>query len=95
MRTIEESSAFRKDLRRIRANPRYREEVDDLLDIVTDLLQRDQPLPAKFKDHALEGDWKERRECHLKPDLLLIYRQTSDGSELRLGRIGSHSELFG
>ncbi|HMU31204.1 MAG TPA: type II toxin-antitoxin system YafQ family toxin, partial [Nitrospira sp.] len=43
--------------------------------------------------HDLSGDWAGYRECHIKPDLLLIYRK-SDSDTLRLARLGSHSELF-
>jgi len=49
---------------------------------------------AKYRDHDLIGDWAGYRECHIKPDLLLIYRK-SDADTLRLARFGSHSELFG
>ena len=51
-------------------------------------------LPASNSDHALSGDWAGYRECHLKPDLLLIYRKPN-AEVLRLARLGSHSELFG
>lgn len=54
----------------------------------------DQPLDARHRDHDLSGDWAGYRECHVKPDLLLIYRK-SDSDALRLARLGSHSELFG
>ena len=57
-------------------------------------LVTDQPLDAKFRDHDLTGDWAGYRECHVKPDLLLIYRK-SEPDLLRLARLGSHSELFG
>ena len=57
-------------------------------------LVTDQPLAAKYRDHDLSGDWAGYRECHIKPDLLLIYRK-SDADTLRLARPGSHSELFG
>ncbi|MDD2676921.1 MAG: type II toxin-antitoxin system YafQ family toxin [Methylacidiphilaceae bacterium] len=53
-----------------------------------------QPLNARYHDHDLSGDWAGYRECHIKPDLLLIYRK-SDSDTLRLARLGSHSELFG
>jgi mRNA interferase YafQ len=45
-------------------------------------------------DHALSGDRENHRECHIWPDLLLIYSKTSP-DVLRLVRLGSHSELFG
>jgi mRNA interferase YafQ len=49
---------------------------------------------CEHRDHDLSGDWAGYRECHIKPDLLLIYRK-SDADTLRLARLGSHSELFG
>jgi mRNA interferase YafQ len=51
------------------------------------------PLEEKHRDHGLGGNWKGNRECHLKPDLLLIYK-LPDEKTLRLVRMGSHSELF-
>jgi mRNA interferase YafQ len=55
-------------------------------------LVRDQTLVEKHRDHALTGEWKDHRDCHIKPDLVLIYRKTSSGL-LQLIRLGSHSEL--
>jgi mRNA interferase YafQ len=57
------------------------------------LLVTDEPLPDANRDHSLIGDWIGYRECHIKPDLLLIYKKP-DADTLRLARIGSHSELF-
>ena len=57
-------------------------------------LVTDQSLEAKYRDHDLSGDWAGYRECHVKPDPLLIYRK-SDADTLRLARLGSHNELFG
>ncbi len=92
MRTIEYSRSFRRDYRRVKANPRYKN-LDRMLQGVLDLLASDQPLPPKNRDHALTGDWAGYRECHIRPDLLLIYRKAGDDL-LRLARLGSHSELF-
>ena len=64
-----------------------------LLDAVGNLLADDQPLAARHYDHGLSGNWKGHRECHLKPDLLLIYK-LPDEKTLRFVRMGSHSELF-
>ena len=89
---IERSSAFKRDYKRVKATPRHRN-VDTLLAEVLSLLFEDQPLPAGNRDHTLSGDWAGYRECHLKPDLLLIYRKP-DGEVLRLARLGSHSELL-
>jgi mRNA interferase YafQ len=73
--------------------PRHKD-VETLLPEVAELLATDRPLKGKHRDHALSGNWKDHRECHLKPDLLLIYKKPDDHT-LRLVRIGSHSELFG
>jgi len=94
MRTIERSSAFKRDYRRVKATPPHRHDLDGLLLAALALLADDQPLPDSLRDHALSGTWSSYRECHLKPDLLLIYRK-ADADILRLARLGSHGELFG
>ena len=93
MRTIERSSAFRRDYKR-EARGQHRVTLNDDLMPVLVTLANDRPLEPKHRDHDLSGDWSGYRECHVKPDLLLIYRKT-DGGLLRLARVGSHSELFG
>ena len=94
MRTIERASAFKRDYKRIKATPRHRKDLDVLAAAAITLLVNDTPLPDNNRDHALSGDWVGYRECHLKPDLLLIYKKPDDET-LRLARLGSHSELFG
>lgn len=94
MRTIERSSAFKRDYKRVKAMPRYRKNVDTLVSSVVAMLLVDQALPESNRDHTLSGDWIGYRECHIKPDLLLIYRKP-DSDALRLARLGSHGELFG
>ncbi len=54
-------------------------------------LAADQVLDLKYLDHPLSGDWIDHRDCHIKPDLVLIYRKTE--GVLQLVRLGSHSEL--
>lgn len=93
MRTISRSSQFKKDYKRVKATPRYRELIDPLLTEVLTLLVNDTPLPEQYLDHPLSGNWKGYRDCHLKPDLLLLY-QKADAEILKLARLGSHSELF-
>ncbi len=61
----------------------------DLSTILVALAQ-DRPLPAKFRDHALTGNWVDHRDCHIKPDLLLLY-QRLDRTVVRLMRLGSHA----
>jgi len=94
MRTIERSTAFRKDFRRVKSAPRHAGDVDALLTRVLALLLADAPLPETYRDHPLGGAWRGYRDCHLKPDLVLIYGKP-DGGTLRLVRLGSHSDLFG
>jgi len=93
MRTIERSSAFKRDYKR-EAKGQHRATLDDALRIVLLALATDEALDTRYRDHDLSGDWAGYRECHVKPDLLLIYRK-SDSDTLRLARLGSHSELFG
>jgi mRNA interferase YafQ len=87
MRTIDRSTAFKRDFKK-------HADIDAAMVEVLYKLISDEELPEKYRDHALSGDWSGYRECHVKPDLLLIYKKTNAGS-LRLARLGSHSELFG
>ncbi len=59
---------------------------------VVNMLAADTPLPRRNFDHALTGDWSDYRDCHIRPNLVLIYR-TPDDDSLELVRLGSHSEL--
>ena len=83
------SSQFKKDFKKARKLP-----LPDLKLIfeVISALEQEATLDAKFKDHELIGNWSNFRECHIKPNLLLIYKRNV--SELQLARIGSHSDLF-
>jgi mRNA interferase YafQ len=94
MRTIERSSAFKRDFKKVSLNPRHRKGLEALLTDVLGSLVQDLPLNENLADHTLTGNWAGYRECHLKPDLLLIYSKP-DADTLRLARLGSHSELFG
>ena len=66
-----------------------------LLEDVVAALAMGEPLPEKYKDHALTGNWVGHRECHIQPDWLLVYRIEDDVLVLTLSRTGSHSDLFG
>ncbi|MFN5540496.1 MAG: type II toxin-antitoxin system YafQ family toxin [Candidatus Melainabacteria bacterium] len=85
---VSETSQFKKDLKKI---IKQGKNLNKLKAIVLKLI-RGQKLEAKYKDHLLKNNWKSRRECHLEPDWLLIYKLLHD--ELILERTGSHSELF-
>ncbi len=92
MRTIQPTNAYRRDYRRVKTNPRYRT-LDEALAPVLQLLSDDMPLPVANRDHNLSGEYDDCRECHIRPDMLLIYRK--QGADiLQLVRLGSHSELF-
>ncbi|EBQ8762753.1 type II toxin-antitoxin system YafQ family toxin [Salmonella enterica] len=92
MRTIEWSNAFKRDFKR-EMRGIHRNTLQAELTAVTELLANDVALPQKMRDHDLVGDWAGYRECHIKPDLLLIYKKV-DEDILRMARLGSHSELF-
>jgi len=93
MRTIERSSVFRRDYKR-EGKEQHRATLDKDLVPILNALANDTPLEGRHRDHDLSGDWNGYRECHIKPDLLLIYQKPDDDS-LRLARLGSHNELFG
>jgi mRNA interferase YafQ len=82
------STRFKKDLKKYEHKKEILKEFNDVLKM---LLSR-KKLPEKYKDHDLSGNFVEYRECHVKPDVLLIYK--SNEKLLYLYRIGSHSDLF-
>jgi mRNA interferase YafQ len=91
MRTIERTVAFRRDFKR-EAKGRHRGILDTELRKIIVALANDEPLEPRHRDHALSSNWKDYRDCHVKPDLVLIYR-LADDDRLILARLGSHSEL--
>jgi mRNA interferase YafQ len=93
MRRIERTNAFLRDFKREKRG-HHRRDLEAVLTVAVSLLAEDKPLPERNRDHALGGDWCDHRECHLKPDLLQIYRKPA-AEVLQLVRLGSHSELFG
>lgn len=82
------SSRFKKDLKKYENKKTVIKEFSVILSI----LLSGKKLPEKYKDHDLSGNYVNYRECHIKPDILLIYRTSRQ--LLYLYRIGSHSELF-
>ena len=89
MKNLRLTSAFKKDLKRITKRNYDRA----FLDAAVDALRESEPLPTARRDHALGGEWKGLRECHIEPDWLLIYQSTKD--EIVLARTGTHADLFG
>jgi len=92
MREIELATAFRRDYKRESKGP-HKRVLDAELSQLLEALATDAALDVRLRDHALSGDWSGYRECHLRPDLLLIYRKVGNDT-LRIARLGSHSELF-
>jgi len=87
MLSIIRSSVFKKETKKIKDESVFAE-----LETVVTLLVENLPLPEKYKLHPLKGNYKNYMECHLKPNVLLIFRTTK--TELYLYRIGSHSNLL-
>lgn len=87
---IRPTSKFQKDLKRVE---RRGYEISLLSDVIK-RLAAGELLPPKYKDHALTGDYKGCRECHITPDWLLVYQIHDEELILILTRTGTHSDLF-
>ncbi|MCL2357009.1 MAG: type II toxin-antitoxin system YafQ family toxin [Defluviitaleaceae bacterium] len=87
---VEQSNQFKRELKIIR---RRGYDVSALNEVVNELADG-KPLSPKYKDHALKGNWKGYRECHITPDWLLIYKIEANVLILTLQRTGTHSDLF-
>ena len=91
MRKIERTTRFKRDYRR-ELRGRHRNDLDERLAAIVNALAHDIPLEARQHDHALSGPWDDFRDCHVWPDLVLIYEKP-DAQVLRLVRLGTHAEL--
>jgi mRNA interferase YafQ len=89
MREIKRTPHFRNDLKRLARSGVY--DLSALFAVLADLAN-DKPLPEKYRDHVLSGQWKHCRDCHIHYDWVLIYQLQS--CCLILIRTGSHQELF-
>jgi mRNA interferase YafQ len=83
------TTAFERDLRRVKKQGKDL----DKMEMVVNLLQAREPLPARCRPHPLRGDWVGHWDCHVAPDWILLYKLTD--RVLILVRTGSHAELFG
>lgn len=88
MRAFQISKDFKRDLKKLPAEIMLSSEFIE----VFYCLQHDLPLPEKYKDHPLTGDWRGYRDCYIKNDLVLIYK--IEGDLIKLARVNSHSEVF-
>jgi mRNA interferase YafQ len=82
------ATRFKRDLKKFK----YDKVTQDKLENIIKLLINNKKLPEKNRDHDLARNYLNHRECHITPDILLIYKK--DNEQLSLERIGSHSELF-
>lgn len=82
------SKSFKKAFKKLSESDKI-----DVFDVI-EILAAGERLNQSYRDHELSGNFKGCRECHVKPDLLLIYRIRNDILELALIEVGSHSELF-
>jgi mRNA interferase YafQ len=91
MREVRLTNRFKRDYKREKSG-RQAKTLDAALMAAVNLLAADLSLPHRNFDHPLSGEWSDHRDCHVKPDLILIYRKP-DEDHLDLVRLGSHSEL--
>lgn len=84
------TNQFKRDLKKAK---KQNKNLDRLFEVV-EKLANGEILEAQYRDHALTGNYKDSRECHIEPDWLLIYEIKNETLVLLLSRVGSHSELF-
>ncbi len=90
MLSIKYVTRFKKDLKKYQHQVSLLQDLNDVLK----LLIAKRKLPEKHRDHLLSGNYNEMRECHIKPDLILIYWIDEKNQKLVVERLGSHSDLF-
>ncbi|APW19025.1 type II toxin-antitoxin system YafQ family toxin [Gardnerella swidsinskii] len=90
MLTLTYTSQFKKDMKRIRK----RGYDTHLVNILLEKLRNEEILDETYQDHPLKGKYLGFRECHVKPNWLLIYRIDNDDVVLVLSRTGTHSDVF-
>ncbi|OIP58983.1 MAG: type II toxin-antitoxin system mRNA interferase toxin, RelE/StbE family [Nitrospirae bacterium CG_4_9_14_3_um_filter_41_27] len=83
---------FKKDLKKIEKSGRH--DIERIKTVIR-LLIEEKPLGRTYRDHTLTGDFKDRRECHIEPDWLLIYKINRKERIIIFERTGSHSDIFG
>jgi mRNA interferase YafQ len=92
MYSVRPTTRYNKDLKRI-ANDRKL--IAEIYTVVELLSANDNPLPEKYQDHPLKGNYQGYRECHIRPDWLLVYQKNKNELILFLVRTNTHSEIFG
>ena len=89
-RELHIARSFKTDIKKLSAQEKAETRA------VVQKLQKDEPLEEKFRDHDLHGNYEGYRDCHIRPDLLLVYKKTDDGEVhiLYLLRVNSHTNIF-
>ena len=90
MYSIKYTNKFKKDIKRCKKRGR---DLNLLRDVV-DMLAQTGTLPLKYKAHPLTGKYKNRMECHIQPDWLLVWMQNDTDLVLLFTDTGTHSDLF-
>lgn len=88
MLVVDRTAQFKRDLKRMLKRGKDEQKIR----AVIIKLAHQEPLPQKYCDHPLSGNYNKARECHIEPDWLLIYTPMQEA--IRLERTGSHSDLF-
>lgn len=93
-RASNRTKEFKSDWQRLCESGRY--DMHALKAVMTLLINNDAPLPAHYRDHELNGEWCDNRECHVGGDFLLIYRLSGTKKDelIVFVRAGTHAELF-
>ncbi len=94
MYELKRTKTFDKDIERDVKSGRYKRDDFDKLFAVVLKLQNLQELDKEFLDHQLKGEMKEYRECHIKPNWLLIYKYDYRQNVIELARLGAHTQIF-
>ena len=90
MKNLVQSTKFKKDLKRYKHKPKQRQ----ALDLVLSYLEKEQPIPAKYKPHMLTGAYAGHMECHIENDLLLVWLDPNTNNIILI-RFGTHAEVLG
>jgi len=91
MYKVKTTNQYKKDLKRVADNRNLVVEIENVVKL---LANNDIPLPQKFRDHSLKGQFAEFRECHIRPDWLLVYKKDKNELVLLLIRTGTHAHIF-
>jgi len=95
MYSISYSKTFLKSLKRIKSSGKFSKKIEDKFELAVDLLVCGDELPVNYKDHKLKGRDADKRECHIKGDLVLVYKKDGNILVLTMVNIGTHSQIFG